>query len=71
MSQHPEVVNETAKPLEIGTGSGGTRNISEHHHFIQVWKKLAEQGHENVFIVCFSVYCKSINIMDFRQKIKI
>ena len=29
MSQHPEVVNETVKTLlEIGTGSGGTRNIS-------------------------------------------
>ena len=29
MSQHPEVVNETVKTLlEIGSGSGGTRNIS-------------------------------------------
>ena len=29
MSQHPEVINETVKTLlEIGTGSGGTRNIS-------------------------------------------
>ena len=29
MSQHPEVINETVKTLlEIGSGSGGTRNIS-------------------------------------------
>ena len=29
MSQHPEVINDTVKTLlEIGTGSGGTRNIS-------------------------------------------
>ena len=44
MSQHPEVVNETVKTLlEIGTGSGGTRNISGTSSFhTSLEKKIAE-----------------------------
>ena len=43
MSQHPEVVNETVKTLlEIGTGSGGTRNISgTSSYHTKLEKKLA------------------------------
>ena len=58
MSQHPEVVNETVKTLlEIGTGSGGTRNISgtSTYHVI-LEDRLAEVHNKEAALVFSSAY---------------
>ena len=53
MSQHPEVVNETVKTLlEIGSGSGGTRNISgtsSYHTSLE--EKLAEVHNKDLSLI--------------------
>ena len=58
MSQHPEVINETVKTLlEIGTGSGGTRNISgttSYHTALE--KCLAEVHNKEAALVFSSAY---------------
>ena len=58
MSQHPEVVNETVKTLlEIGTGSGGTRNISgtsSYHTALE--DRLAEVHNKEAALVFSSAY---------------
>lgn len=58
MSQHPEVVNETVKTLlEIGTGSGGTRNISgtsSYHTALE--NRLAEVHNKESALVFSSAY---------------
>ena len=58
MSQHPEVVNETVKTLlEIGTGSGGTRNISgTSSYHIKLEKKLAELHNKDNALLFASAY---------------
>ena len=58
MSQHPEVVNETVKTLlEIGSGSGGTRNISgtsSYHTTLE--KKLAKVHNKDNALIFASAY---------------
>ena len=58
MSQHPEVINETVKTLlEIGTGSGGTRNISgtsSYHTALE--NRLAEVHNKEAALVFSSAY---------------
>ena len=58
MSQHPEVINETVKTLlEIGTGSGGTRNISgttSYHTALE--NCLAEVHNKEASLVFSSAY---------------
>ncbi len=58
MSQHPEVVNETVKTLlEIGTGSGGTRNISgTSSYHTKLEKKLAELHNKESALLFASAY---------------
>ena len=58
MSQHPEVVNETVKTLlEIGTGSGGTRNISGTSSFhTSLEKKIAELHNKENALLFASAY---------------
>ena len=58
MSQHPEVINETVKTLlEIGSGSGGTRNISgtsSYHNALE--EKLAEVHNKDKALLFASAY---------------
>jgi len=58
MSQHPEVVNETVKTLlEIGSGSGGTRNISgtsSYHTSLE--NRLAELHNKDNALLFASAY---------------
>ena len=58
MSQHPEVINETVKTLlEIGTGSGGTRNISgtsSYHTALE--SRLAELHNKDNALLFASAY---------------
>ena len=58
MSQHPEVINETVKTLlEIGSGSGGTRNISgtsSYHTALE--EKLAEVHNKDNALLFASAY---------------
>ena len=58
MSQHPEVVNETVKTLlEIGTGSGGTRNISgTSSYHVSLENRLAEVHNKQAALVFSSAY---------------
>ena len=58
MSQHPEIINETVKTLlEIGTGSGGTRNISgTSSYHIKLEKKLAELHNKDNALLFASAY---------------
>jgi 5-aminolevulinate synthase len=58
MSQHPEVVNETVKTLlEIGTGSGGTRNISgTSSYHVLLEDRLAEVHNKEAALVFSSAY---------------
>jgi len=58
MSQHPEVVNETVKTLlEIGSGSGGTRNISGTSSFhTTLEEKLAEVHNKDNALLFASAY---------------
>jgi len=58
MSQHPEVVNETVKTLlEIGTGSGGTRNISGTSSFhTSLEKKISELHNKESALLFASAY---------------
>ena len=58
MSQHPEVVNETVKKLlEIGTGSGGTRNISgTSSYHVLLEERLAEVHNKESALVFSSAY---------------
>jgi 5-aminolevulinate synthase len=58
MSQHPEVINETVKTLlEIGSGSGGTRNISgtsSYHTALE--EKLAKVHNKDNALLFASAY---------------
>ena len=58
MSQHPEVVNQTVKTLlEIGTGSGGTRNISgTSTYHVLLEERLAEVHNKESALVFSSAY---------------
>ena len=58
MSQHPEVLNETVKTLlEIGTGSGGTRNISgTSSYHTKLEKKLAKLHNKDSALLFASAY---------------
>ena len=58
MSQHPEVINETVKTLlEIGTGSGGTRNISgTSSYHVLLENRLAEVHNKESALVFSSAY---------------
>ena len=58
MSQHPEVINETVKTLlEIGTGSGGTRNISgTSSYHVLLERRLAEVHNKESALVFSSAY---------------
>ena len=58
MSQHPEVVNETVKTLlEIGSGSGGTRNISgTSSYHVKLEQTLAELHNKEAALVFPSAY---------------
>ena len=58
MSQHPEVINETVKTLlEIGTGSGGTRNISgTSSYHVLLEERLAEVHNKESALIFSSAY---------------
>ena len=58
MSQHPEIINETVKTLlEIGTGSGGTRNISgTSSYHVALEKRLAEVHNKEDALIFSSAY---------------
>ena len=58
MSQHPEIINETVKTLlEIGTGSGGTRNISgTSSYHTKLEKKLAGLHNKESALLFASAY---------------
>ena len=58
MSQHPEAINETVKTLlEIGTGSGGTRNISgTSSYHVALESRLAEVHNKEAALVFSSAY---------------
>ena len=58
MSQHPEVINETVKTLlEIGTGSGGTRNISgTSSYHVMLEDRLADVHNKQAALVFSSAY---------------
>ena len=73
MSQHPEVVNETVKTLlEIGTGSGGTRNISgtsSFHTYLE--KKLANlHNKENALLFSSAYTANQSTLWTLGKKIK-
>ena len=73
MSQHPEVVNETVKTLlEIGTGSGGTRNISGTSSFhTSLEKKLAElHNKENALLFASAYTANQSTLWTLGKKIK-
>ena len=73
MSQHPEVVNETVKTLlEIGTGSGGTRNISGTSSFhTGLEKKLAElHNKENALLFASAYTANQSTLWTLGKKIK-
>ena len=73
MSQHPEVVNETVKTLlEIGTGSGGTRNISGTTSFhTSLEKKLAElHNKENALLFASAYTANQSTLWTLGKKIK-
>ena len=55
MSQHPEVINEAVKTLlEIGTGSGGTRNISGTSSYHTALENLLAEVHNKKAALVFS-----------------
>ena len=58
MSQHPEVVNKTVKTLlELGTGSGGTRNISgTSSYHVALEKRLADVHNKEAALLFASAY---------------
>ena len=73
MSQHPEVVNETVKTLlEIGTGSGGTRNISGTSLFhTSLEKKLADlHNKENALLFSSAYTANQSTLWTLGKKIK-
>lgn len=73
MSQHPEVVNETVKTLlEIGTGSGGTRNISGTSSFhTSLEKKLAVlHNKENALLFASAYTANQSTLWTLGKKIK-
>ena len=73
MSQHPEVVNETVKTLlELGTGSGGTRNISGTSSFhTSLEKKLAElHNKENALLFASAYTANQSTLWTLGKKIK-
>ena len=73
MSQHPEVVNETIKTLlEIGTGSGGTRNISGTSSFHTILEsKLAElHNKENALLFASAYTANQSTLWTLGKKIK-
>ena len=73
MSQHPEVVNETVKTLlEIGTGSGGTRNISGTSSFHTILEsKLAElHNKENALLFASAYTANQSTLWTLGKKIK-
>ena len=73
MSQHPEVVNETVKTLlEIGTGSGGTRNISGTSSFhTSLEKKLADlHNKENALLFSSAYTANQSTLWTLGKKIK-
>ena len=73
MSQHPEVVNETVKTLlEIGTGSGGTRNISGTSSFhTSLEKKLANlHNKENALLFSSAYTANQSTLWTLGKKIK-
>ena len=73
MSQHPEVVNETVKTLlEIGTGSGGTRNISGTASFhTSLEKKIAElHNKENALLFASAYTANQSTLWTLGKKIK-
>ena len=73
MSQHQEVVNETVKTLlEIGTGSGGTRNISGTSSFhTSLEKKLANlHNKENALLFSSAYTANQSTLWTLGKKIK-
>ena len=73
MSQQPEVVNETVKTLlEIGTGSGGTRNISGTSSFhTSLEKKLANlHNKENALLFSSAYTANQSTLWTLGKKIK-
>ena len=73
MSQHPEVVNETVKTLlEIGTGSGGTRNISGTSSFhTSLEKKIAKlHNKENALLFASAYTANQSTLWTLGKKIK-
>ena len=73
MSQHPEVVNETIKTLlEIGTGSGGTRNISGTSSFhTSLETKLANlHNKENALLFSSAYTANQSTLWTLGKKIK-
>ena len=73
MSQHPEVVNETVKTLlEIGTGSGGTRNISGTSSFhTSLENKLANlHNKENALLFSSAYTANQSTLWTLGKKIK-
>ena len=73
MSQHPEVVNETVKTLlEIGTGSGGTRNISGTSSFhTSLETKLANlHNKENALLFSSAYIANQSTLWTLVKKIK-
>ena len=73
MSQHPEVVNETVKTLlEIGSGSGGTRNISgtSSYHTALERKLAAVHNKENALIFASAYTANQSTLWTLGKKIK-
>ena len=73
MSQHPEVVNETVKTLlEIGSGSGGTRNISgtSSYHTNLERKLAAVHNKENALIFASAYTANQSTLWTLGKKIK-
>jgi len=72
MSQHPEVMQSCIDVIsELGTGSGGTRNISgTSSYHVGLEKCLAELHNKDRALVFPQLYCKPINHFSFMQNIE-